>query len=215
MPKVIDFPKKLTCRTYATLREAYDKAKTIVEEYGDLGDINISSILTRIIQDTGRFAERWASDVLYNLDDVRTLCLSHYPLEQDIDEVFVIAIRRDGVDGENFFMNRLKGTNRGPYDPYVYPTQVYRRVLAVGVKISYDRGGHRYSRPQVVCVLKDITDEIIRINPADLDTDGSLFESPFKSGVNPTPVDVYAKIKAQAAANAQAEHNADTGEEGA
>lgn len=190
MSKRIDFPRYLIGNTYATIRHAFNSAKDIMVENGDMASINITSILTRIIQDTGRFAERWASDVLYTLDHIRLLCDNEYILEEEIDEIFPIAIRRDGVDSENFLMSRLKDTQRGPIDSYVYPQQIYRRILGVRVQVSYEYMGQRWHTPRITCTLRDMTDAFHQINPADIGEDRQLIQPPFVGG-NPEPIDPY------------------------
>lgn len=190
MPDRIDFPRRLTGNTYATVRYAFNKSKDLISEDGDMGSVNISGILTRIIQDVGRFAERWASDVLYDLDNIRLLCHSEYILEDEIDEVFPIAIRRDGVDSGNFLMNRLVDTQRGPITSYVHPNQTYRRILGVRVRVSHEYMGQHWHKPRVTCVLRDMTDSFLFINRADIDEKGSLIHPPFPDG-NPEPIDPY------------------------
>jgi len=194
----IDFPKRLTGRTYATIRDAYDHSNEGLREHGYMATehgmtaINMSSIYTKIIQDVGRFAERFASDVLYELENIRSLCENAYPLEQDIDEIFVMGIQKDGVDGNNSLMNKLVQTQRGPLDSYVYAELAYRRILAVRVQVSYEYNKNIYSRPVINCELRDLTASFLRINPADIDNSKKLIAFPFADG-NPVPVNPYQK----------------------
>lgn len=196
MPEKIDFPAHLLNQTPATIRWAFDKTEPILlEERGEIGHTNISGILTRIIQDTGRFAERWASDCIYTIDSLRELCCKEYPLEQEIDEILVFAIRQDGVDGNQFLMNQLHNSIRPPY-PYVYATPYYRRILGVRVHIfmqSYPGCSGRY--PRVECQLKDISNGFHTLNQADLDDNGRPKGLPYPEG-NPCPIDPYAEVKA-------------------
>lgn len=196
MPERIDFPAYLINQTPATIRWAFDKTETVLsEERGEIGHTNISGILTRIIQDTGRFAERWASDCIYTIDSLRELCCREYALEQEIDEILVFAIRQDGVDGNNFLMNQLCNSIRPPY-PYVHAMPYYRRILGVRVHIfmeSYPGCSGRH--PRVECQLKDISNGFHTLNEADLDDGGKPIYPPYPDG-NPRPIDPYAEIRA-------------------
>lgn len=171
------FPDYFEARTYATIRKAYDACESkppILEEHGYAGNANISSILTAVIQDTGRFAERFASDVLYTLDHLREIASEKFECDRPLDEVVLIGIRASGVDHNEFVMSRLLDTRRGPAD-YVYPDHVYRRILAIRVQIT--PGENRFSA-DVRFTLRDLTHEIIRIDPADLTEEGRIRETP-------------------------------------
>ena len=190
MSKRIDFPKELMDHTYATIRSAFNNTKTLMEEHGELGNINITSILTHIIQTVGRYADSYASDALYSIDDIRTLCEHEYPAYRDIDEIFVFGIRRHGVDGNNFLMTRLVSTIHGPINGYVYPETMYRSILAVRVHIWCERAEDSRQTSRYVdatCELKDLTDSFRTINSADIAGDGTLIHPPYLCG-NPEPV---------------------------
>lgn len=65
-------------------------------------EINYSSILTKLIQEAGRWCEHYASDlfILWNYNIER-------PLKADIvkTETFVFAFRESGVDGNSWYEN--------------------------------------------------------------------------------------------------------------
>lgn len=180
--------------TPATVRRAFDKTEdTVMTETGSPENVNMSDIFTRIIQDTGRFAERYASDALYAIRTVDELCRSAWTSREPVDEIFVFGIRASGVDGNAYFMSRLFDT-RSPFVEYVHPEQVYRRVLALRVRIGmlplFDGGTELY--PRVICDLKDLTHSFLRIDPADLDGNGKLIIGPYEDG-NPEPAEPIIK----------------------
>lgn len=185
MHKYTTFPHHLLDRTPATVRVAFERAggENAVLEAGRLGNINISDVLSRAIRVVGRFTERFNSDALYTLDDVRELCDGAYPLERPVDEIFVLGVRKDGVDHAAYVMTQLDRTRRGP-DGFVFAEPYYRSILAVNVRV-HDDGG---SRPAVECELRDVTTSFLRLDPADLDDDGKLILGPY-SGGNPEPRD--------------------------
>lgn len=185
----IDFPRKFLYQTPATIRVAFESESKGIKEESYMGDMNISSILTRIIQETGRFAERFASDVLYDIDTIRVLCENTYSLEEDIDEVFGLGIRQSGVDGNNFLLSRLESSVRGPKSGYVFPEHIYRKILAVRVQVSVERSedGYALGRPRVMCELKDISNRFSHLDAADFDSEGRLL-LPRYEGSNPVPL---------------------------
>lgn len=187
--KTISFPRNYLYQTPATIRVAYEAEPKGILEEGYMSNINISSILTRIIQETGRFAELYASDVLYDIDRIRTLCENNYPLEEDIDEICGIGIRGSGVDGNSFLLPRLAGSIRGPMSGFVFPEHTYRKILAVRVQVAAprDADGCLLGRVRVKCELKDITHRFLRLDAADFDASGKLRLPVYTDG-NPTPL---------------------------
>ena len=71
-------------------------------------DINTSSILTKLIQDTGRFAERYASDLFIDWQSVEKYINSGC-LERCLENhTWFFGIRKDGVDHEAFITSRMQ-----------------------------------------------------------------------------------------------------------
>ena len=170
----IPFPRQYLNQTYKTIRNAFENGENICIETGPLGDTNLSAIYTKLIQDVGRFAEHYASDMLYSIHYIDTLCNSIYPIEECIDEIYVFGIRKSGVDGNGFLMSRLtEGIT--PYNPYLKTEQVYRKVLAVRVLIRQVDG-----QPKVHCQLKNITSSLYKPAEEDLDSQMHLIELPKK-----------------------------------
>lgn len=184
----ISFPRHLLNQTHATIRAAFEQKPCDITETGIMGNINITSILTKIIQDTGRFVETYASDVLYGISSIRTLCEKTYALEDEIDEIFVFGLRRMGVDHGNFVMSRLYNDVTS-FSSYLYPDRYYRRILAVRVHVfDKDPEGNQISTPQIECGLRNITDALYKLNPADIDQNGNIQYAPFENG-NPKPIE--------------------------
>lgn len=157
-------------RNWATIRYAFDHTGDAhdITAIGYPGDINLSSIFTRIIQLTGRFAESYASDVLLELDDIRALVSDPPATDTDIDVIIPIGIRRQGVDHDTFLMHRLLQTRQPSIlGSYVYPEHAYRAVLACRIQIEQKDS----ARPYITCTLRSIMDSIVRIMPADMDGD--------------------------------------------
>lgn len=179
MPNIVPFPYGLINNTPATIREAFDKhTNSIVIDTGALGDINITSTISKIIQDVGRFAERFNSDCIYGIQDIMYLCQNKYPMEQPIDEIFTFGIRADGVDHNGYIMSQI---NNGLTN-YCRTTPYYRRILAVRVSVNKTRDHYQ----EVIVDLKDITHEFLLPNAADYDKNGRLIFGPYPEG-NPIP----------------------------
>ena len=60
--------------TPRTVQDAFDATKEIIdEERGRVGSINLSSIASKLIQECGRWTDRYASDFLIDWDGVREI----------------------------------------------------------------------------------------------------------------------------------------------
>ena len=172
MEKITERPDHMIGRTPATIRSAFDAAsakscRMLAESEGDMGNINMSDVITVLIQYAGRFVERYASDLVISLDSLRMLTDRIFPVDGRIDEVFAFGMRRCGVDHNEFVISRLKDTMRGTCDSFVYAEQVYRKVLAVHVVI--DPAERAEGCPHVSVVLCDITDDLYKMDGSDLD----------------------------------------------
>lgn len=70
-------------------------------------DITLPGLITLLIQNTGRFVEHYASDLLINLRSLDAY-LDHTRYNERKDEdVIMFGLRRDGVDGNAFVLSRL------------------------------------------------------------------------------------------------------------
>lgn len=164
------FDKLVARRDWTTIRTAYNypPSKPDITAIGTAGAVNLSNILTYIIQVVGRFAERFASDVLFQLDDIQTLVNECTELKPGttIDKIITIGVRRNGVDHDNFIMHRIANTQPNfNLSPFVYPEYVYRAILACRVVITQKDGT---PAPYVECTLRSIMDNITKIDDHDL-----------------------------------------------
>ncbi len=142
----------------------FDKSeRTLCQESGSLADINMSSIATKLIQNTGRFCERFASDLIISWNIVREH-LEPRPIDEPYRTVEIFGIRRSGVDHNNFFMSHLRNEGR---ERFFCCERVYQKVLALDIQIT--PADYPGDRPRVVCTLKDLTDELWEIKPGDLE----------------------------------------------
>lgn len=131
-----------------------------------LSQINMSDIYSHLITETGRFAERYASDLLYNINAIEQfLCSDRFshidpsnPQKKEYQAIFPVAIRKSGVDGLNFMLSRLKNTRQNAYN-YVHVEHAYRKILAVEFIIAYDG--------RTDANLYDITNHIRKIDERD------------------------------------------------
>ena len=93
-----------------------------------LWEINTSSILTKLIQEAGRWCENFASDLFIRWREIQK------GLETATVEPgrYVFAFRENGVDGSADYMNYSDAC--GSYDSYSY----YRAVWILDISISED-----------------------------------------------------------------------------
>lgn len=108
--------------------------------------INISSILTKLIQDTGRFCDTHADDILFDLEDI--VKIAKHGVENMIPHVTVkaVGIRASGVDGAEYIFNNM---NNNWHDDY------YRRIY--GIKITHLV---EHDEDTVTVELRDIKAEV-------------------------------------------------------
>lgn len=163
-----EFPKGYLNQTYDTFREAFKNAKIIASEESVAGMFSAPECLTRLIQDVGRFAESYASDLFYDLKPVWYLMQGVLPKETGMDEIYVFGIRRNGVSNGPQAMAILM-EDVGPYQPYLHPYMRYRKILALKTTVYQNHGEW-----QICMQLADITDSLIKPEKSDLDGNGKL-----------------------------------------
>lgn len=178
-------------RTYATIRAAFNCSKELDYENGRPGNCNISSILTKIVQDVGRFSESYSSDALYGMRHLQDLAGQSYHVEpgRNFDEIFLFGIRQSGVDHGDYVMQTL-AKNGDAWSGYVYPERNYRRILAVRARARYDEA---YHADEVDFSLRDITHGFHRLDPADLTKEQTcdIIILPNFDRINPEPEERY------------------------
>ena len=95
---------------YLSALQEKERIKPIYDKtYLDSKDLNITlpELITLLIQNTGRFVERYASDLLINLRSL-DVYLDHTQYSERKDEdVIMFGLRMDGVDGNSFVLSRL------------------------------------------------------------------------------------------------------------
>lgn len=143
-----------------TLRLAYNRTNEIAADAsGAAKDINLSTIASILIQECGRWTDRYASDFLITWDSVRQVIHESTPDKDPAEALFVFAVRQDGVDHTAFFMSRIK-RNIEPFRPAYADTSMYRRVYALYIYTNHGR---------VECQLKNLTYAFTTIDKSDLD----------------------------------------------
>lgn len=90
-------------------------------------DANLSSILTKLIQDTGRFTESYASDLFITWDTIEHLLDTHPELMDEKHRFQIFGIRKCGVDGNSYVASRLADE----HTRIAVTNDYYRRIYAV------------------------------------------------------------------------------------
>lgn len=180
--------------TPATIRAAFNNADEILEEYGDMGSVNATGIMTKIMHAAGTLNERWATDALYGLDKIRALSDRPFALDGaygNFDEIITFGVREDGVDHNAYIMSHLLESRRMPSE-FVYPKTRYRKILAVRMRAYTERD---LGRVRVNFSLRDITDKLHSLDPADLTEDKfHLVSLPLDDKTSPAPTDEKDRI---------------------
>lgn len=113
--------------------------KTITEDghlsyYSGRYEINYSSILTKLIQETGRFCESFASDLFIDWQAV-TRCID---TDAEINETFLFGLREYGVDHKEYVISRFE--NDGRYWKHNYRALYRLDITADGKDITMTLG---------------------------------------------------------------------------
>ena len=91
-------------------------------------DVNYSDILTRLIQEAGRYSERYASDLFIDWE-----CLMEKMKDRDFSGgVYLYGFRRDGVDHRNFVLSRYSNNGK------IYAEKEYRSMWRLDIKCEDD-----------------------------------------------------------------------------
>lgn len=130
-----------------TIRIAFDRTKTTDKSTGCIGNINLSSIASTLIQECGRWTDHYASDFLVTWREIQDIIDGVTHTKPGYDRIFIFAIRANGVDHDTFFAS--SATKRlSKFQPYLDLSE-YRRIY--GVRITVGEDG-RY-----ICELKNLT----------------------------------------------------------
>lgn len=117
----------------------------------DESNINLSSIATKLIQETGRWCESYASDFIITWDIVRETVTKHLQTPEILPaDVFTFGMRRNGVDHNEYIASKL-------YNGIDFNTETYRKVYAVQI---LDHDSENGDGKHIYVTLKDVTSEI-------------------------------------------------------
>lgn len=85
-------------------------------------DINYSSILTKLIQQTGKYCQNYASDLFIDWNSVER----ELEKGEDINETYIFGLRTMGVDHKFYYENRVN-------HPELYGAPNYHEVWELTV----------------------------------------------------------------------------------
>lgn len=105
-----------------------------LSRYSEKYEINYSGILTRLIQETGRFCESFASDLFIDWEAV----LRCIDTDAPIDETYLFGLRQHGVDHKEYVFSRFE--NDGAYWKHNYRAMYRLDIHADGKDISMTLG---------------------------------------------------------------------------
>ena len=95
--------------------------------YSGKYEINYSSILSRLIQEAGRFCEFFASDLFIDWGGVLRWMDEAGECEE---AVFLFGFRQSGVDGNSYVLSRYNG------GCYRYPEKEYRSMWRLEISTN-------------------------------------------------------------------------------
>lgn len=113
-------------------------------------DGNLSTIWSILINETGRFVEDYASDLLITIDAIKRDMSNGERITEP--QTYIFALRQSGVDSNSYYENNLKEN--------VAPQHYYRKAFAV-VLMPYTAFTDRnYYKDRIAIDLIDITRDI-------------------------------------------------------
>ena len=138
------------------IEDAFERSNDIIAtECGSKwSNLNISSITTKLIQETGRFCENYASDLLINIDRMNEHIKEMDVLKTPEKAYVAFGIRQLGVDGNAYVALRIY--EGGQHASYKVISDYYRKIFCV--KIS--RRVNEFGLLETTVELKNIQSSI-------------------------------------------------------
>ena len=151
--------KELMEMLNTAIKNAYEKSEKTATECQFVlvreqkPDFNMSDIITLLVQEAGRYAERYASDVVISINSMMN-DLNTNPWEH-IGETYLFGIRRNGVDHLEFVRCQMESdiNNFSHFDEY------YRKIYAVKLEIKDDENDTSNIKRATV-TMKEIRSEL-------------------------------------------------------
>lgn len=147
----------------SAIADAFDKTNEIcvTECYSATCDsdgksrYNVSSMLTLLVQETGRYAERYASDIIISANSLMR-CLDE-PLAH-INEIFLFGIRESGVDHYEFVRSNMDSyrNNTSAFEGY------YRKIYAIKLTL-HDENGYDNVRLEMKEIRRELSHRLWKI----------------------------------------------------
>ena len=96
-------------------------------EYDKFNGINISSEVSYLIKEVGRFCEHYASDLYFDLKRLYHDLVDESVLFTQDEYLWVVGIRDMGCDGESFISNRLEHGEAERNYLKIYAIEVHKK----------------------------------------------------------------------------------------
>lgn len=137
-------------------KKVLENIKPIYRETGSWSNsenawsMNLSGMLTHLIQETGRFVEYYASDMLITLRHV-----DEWLHDKDFEhDALLFGLRESGVDHEAYIRSRLEQCTVYSVEKHRIINDYYRKIYAIEGYIEENK---------LVIVLKPVSDSITEI----------------------------------------------------
>lgn len=127
-------------------------------------ELNISEIQSELIYLTGRFCERYASDLICTLKELEPFCMPTQ-IKENNRWIIGVGIRDHGVDHNSFIICRLHQDNPA-YQQFISVPRTYRKLLAIDIRDTIV-DTHSAIRS---FTLYDLTNDVTQLEETDLDT---------------------------------------------
>jgi hypothetical protein len=129
---------------------------------GELIDINWSNIETKLIQISGRFCDRYASDIIYSINTISEKIKTG---EFKDGEFYLFGFRESGVDSKSFIESQNEENLNSEY------RQIWRLDVLTDIygchSMEFELYRAEYNSPnevQYLQLMKEYSDEQARLN---------------------------------------------------
>lgn len=206
---------RTTYNDYAprTFRAAFERCRSQTEITthgsgfnGNEPNVNLSDIFSAIIRASGHVTTAYNSDILYDIDTIKTVlnrAANHAWLSENFTDIVVIGFRKSGADSTDAILQKLESTV-DLMTGFVHADMYYHTILAVEIlataKEPAPKESVKLSRPRLDVTLRDITNDVYKLDPADVKDEFKKqrlteINRPKKESVRRTPEEIETAIR--------------------
>ena len=185
-------------KAFRTFRRAFESASEREEikaggrgfyrVNGDCGvreepNANLSDIFSRLIRASGSVSVRYNSDIIIDIDIIKETLARYARLGENVMDIIVVGIRKDGADSTRAVLHDMI-QNVDMMTGYVHVEHRYHTVFGIEIAVTVTEPAPnqnvRLEQPKFDVTLRDITNDIYRLDPHDITDETAGSELTYK-----------------------------------